>query len=45
VNAFRQSISNKGAFDWTGRRFAPGKRCTIPSDAPPILHRLGIERQ
>jgi hypothetical protein len=30
--------------DWTGRHFAPGKRCTIPSDAPPILQRLGIEQ-
>jgi hypothetical protein len=30
--------------DWTGRHFAPGKRCAIPSDAPPILQRLGIEQ-
>ena len=28
--------------DWTGRQLKPGKRGTIPKNAPPILDRLDL---
>jgi len=31
--------------DWTARQVAPGKRGSTPKDLPPILKRLGLERE